>query len=336
MSLAALAYCFDLDLPANEKWLLVCLADYADVWGESVFPSLETLEARTGMSRSTLKRTFARVLERGLLQRLAPATPVSPAFYRIVGVPAPLSSSLTAEKTPSCPVPLRRAVILSFQATCEYCKRTSTSNDLDPDGKSWTIDRIDPGQRGGIYSPENVTLACRVCNIRKRTKPAPPGTRSLADLHRLTEGVQSEPSIENLEGGQIEPSEGVQIDPSRGVQIDLSERVQIDPSGGFKLNAEGVHGEPRSVIDPLVDPKKEQGAAPPTPIRTVNTDTDVNVAVITKLAHDVFDRLGETATISDLSDGLKYRCGQFRVAFTPDAVTKALESALHQRTRRRA
>ena len=44
MSLAALAYCFDLRLPANEKWLLVSLADYADEWGESVFPSLDTLE----------------------------------------------------------------------------------------------------------------------------------------------------------------------------------------------------------------------------------------------------------------------------------------------------
>lgn len=337
MSLSALAYCFDLRLPANEKWLMVCLADCADPWGESVFPSLDTLEERTGMSRSTLKRTFARVLERGILQRLAPATPVSPAFYRIVGVPEPLASKLPPAP-PSCPNALRRAVIFGFGATCEYCKRASGSGEVDPDGKSWTVDRIHPGARGGIYSPDNVTLSCRSCNQKKRTTAAPAGTRSLSDLHLVEKG-QIEPSPETTQGVHIEPSVGGQSEPS-SAPAEASEGVHPEPSGGFNLTRGRVHGEPRSVIDPVLDPeKKEQGAAPPTLpslVRRVATTDDPNMAVIIRLAHDVIDRLGAHASISDLADGLKYHCAQHRVPLTPDAVTKAIDAAHHQRSRRRA
>lgn len=65
--------------------------------------------------------------------------------------------------------------------------------------------------------------------------------------------------------------------------------------------------------------------------------TAVGLPVLTKLAHEVIDRIGETAQIADLADGLKYRCRQLRLTVSsPDDVTKALESALRQRTRRRA
>lgn len=62
----------------------------------------------------------------------------------------------------------------------------------------------------------------------------------------------------------------------------------------------------------------------------------VNVSVVTRLAHDVIADEGADASFADLADALKSRCAQLRVSLTPDAVTKAIESALHQRSRRRA
>lgn len=313
-----MAYCFELRLPANEKWLLVALADYADDWGESVFPSLDTLEERTGMSRSTLKRTIARVMERGLLQRLAASTPVSPAFYRIVGIePAGREPST---KAPTCPPVLRRAVILTFQATCEYCKRASDSNDLGPDGKPWTIDRLRPGVRGGIYSPDNVTLACRSCSQKKRTADAPAGTRSLTDRQRESEGVQIEPSPSAGEGVQDEPSGEVRMNPPGG---------QIEPREGVKLN-------PDPSLIRITDPSlNERTGAAPRPAALFGQEA--SLAVLTKVAHEVLDRMGGVWSMADLADALKYRCRQLRLTITfPTDVTKALESALHQRTRRPA
>jgi hypothetical protein len=63
---------------------------------------------------------------------------------------------------------------------------------------------------------------------------------------------------------------------------------------------------------------------------------DVNVNVVTRIAHDVLDAEGDDATFADLADALKSRCAKLRVSLTPDAVTKAIESALAQRRRRRA
>lgn len=79
-----------------------------------------------------------------------------------------------------CPVALRRQVIDAFGYICEYCGRRGVSG-ADPDGKPWHVDRLIPLE-AGRYEPTNVTLACARCNLRKCAKPAPPGTRSLADV----------------------------------------------------------------------------------------------------------------------------------------------------------
>lgn len=61
-----------------------------------------------------------------------------------------------------------------------------------------------------------------------------------------------------------------------------------------------------------------------------------NVNVITRLAHDAYANLGDQATIADLADALKFSCAKHGIGITPEAITTALESARHQRTRRRA
>jgi len=52
---------------------------------------------------------------------------------------------------------------------CRYCGQEGTV-DTGPDGARWHIDHIHPVKRGGNNYPENLALACRLCNSKKNTK----------------------------------------------------------------------------------------------------------------------------------------------------------------------
>lgn len=312
MSIEAIGYVMTLRLPASEKWLMVGLANHADPYGDSIFPALETLKDELGMSRPTLKRMFKKVLSLGLVERTAEATPVSPAFYRIVGVPVP--KEFVRERT--CPQVLRRAVILTFDSTCEYCHRPSVSRELDPDGKPWIIDRVVLGLRGGVYSPDNVTLCCRACSTKRKASPAPAGTRTLRQLQRLR-GVQNEPPAITGEGVHGEPPEDVALDPPG---------VHGDPPEGIKLNPEPCT---ESCMDPSLNLK-----AVAAPRRQPHEKPEDNLNVITVLAHAVYDLLGPPRTASEVgeyTENLKQRCADEGIAYDSDVVRKALDSALWQR-----
>lgn len=303
MSIAAIGYVFGLSLPSSEKWLLVCLADYADDWGDSIFPTLETLSDKSGMSEDTIKRAFRKLIAAGVVERLAASTPVSPAFYRIIGVPEPKQF----EKEPTCPASLRRAVIYLFKARCEYCQQTGTK-ELGADQKPWTIDRVVPGKRGGVYAPDNVTLACRFCNTKKRSNQAPVGTRTLADL-QADGSQQNAPSLDQAPGRTLPPSEGSKTPPSEGGT---------------------VHPDPLS--DPLSDPSSEKaGAKRPDRVPPVENPAD-NVGVITKLAHEAYDLLGMDVDPVELSETLKSRCATLHIVYRSDVVLTAIASARWQRT----
>lgn len=306
MSIEAIGYAFTLILPATEKWVLVCLANYADKSGESIYPKLETLEADSGMSRSTLKRALHELMKRGVLERLAESSPVSPAFYRIIGVPEP--REFKAEY--SCPPILRRAVIHAFANTCEYCKRTSESKESDPDGKTWHIDRVVPGYRGGVYAPDNVALACKSCNQKKKSNPAPAGTRTLRDLLGDKRTVQLERSYKRRVKAQIDPSER--------------------PPG--TLGGATVDSDPS--LDPGSDPSEDRaGAPPPRPRTNPNPERpEDNIRVITKLAHEAIDQLG--AYHNDLVETVKGLCAKRSIAYNSIVVRSALDSARWQRTQR--
>lgn len=76
-------------------------------------------------------------------------------------------------KLPPCPKDLREAVLEAFEGECAYCLRSGQEDGaFDPDGHPWHIDRILPGALGGRYIPDNVTLACRSCNLRKSADPS--------------------------------------------------------------------------------------------------------------------------------------------------------------------
>lgn len=86
-------------------------------------------------------------------------------------------------KREQCPRPLRREVIRAFDLTCQYCGARGTPEE-GPDGKPWAVDRLVPAALGGQYTPDNMTLTCASCNLKRSTKPVPTDTRSLADMRR--------------------------------------------------------------------------------------------------------------------------------------------------------
>lgn len=308
MSWQAFCHVINLTLPATEKWLLVCLSNHADVWGDSIFPSLDTLAAETGMSRSTVRRAFRELLDRDVLEQVAEATPVSPAFYRIVGVPEPKEPV----KEPQCQPALRRAVIHAFGYCCEYCHRAGT-RELGPDDKPWNVDRVIPGKRGGIYTPDNVTLACRGCNAKKKANPAPDGVRTLADRLRERRSQFETPS--KFVGGLTE-------DPPT-VQPETREVPQGTP-GGVNLTPEPVN---ESVLEPVTE--QVQAGAGPRRTPKAHEETTDNVGVITKLAHIVILELGPTHV--DLTEAVKAACAQHHIAYDSGVVRAAIESAIWQR-----
>ena len=66
------------------------------------------------------------------------------------------------------------ALIERDGAACVWCGRAPWRTDL-------TAEHIVPRSRGGRTSPENLTVACRVCNKRRGTRPVVAFVRSLLD-----------------------------------------------------------------------------------------------------------------------------------------------------------
>lgn len=66
---------------------------------------------------------------------------------------------------------LRRQVMDRCAYQCSYCRRRGTATH-DPDGAAWHIEHVVPVERGGPTHAENLTLACRQCNLSKSTRPA--------------------------------------------------------------------------------------------------------------------------------------------------------------------
>ena len=58
---------WDLDLPQNEKFVLLAYADHADHEGNNVFPSVKLVCEKTGYSRRSIQGLTKRLVDRGLL-----------------------------------------------------------------------------------------------------------------------------------------------------------------------------------------------------------------------------------------------------------------------------
>lgn len=61
---------------------------------------------------------------------------------------------------------LKAECLVAYDCICPYCERKGGEK-LDPDGRTWHLDRWWPGILGGEYEPCNVVLSCARCNLEK-------------------------------------------------------------------------------------------------------------------------------------------------------------------------
>lgn len=145
---------------------------------------------------------------------------------------------------------------------------------------------------------------------------------------RKAEGLAVSPST------LTSPSKGASKGLRSGIDADAAPDVAVSkghpsPSEGASKPLPSQYQDQDQKQDQVPEIRKQEKAG-----RSA-TDLDhepVNVNVLTRLAHDAIDDLGATASYADLADLLKTLARRHKVAMTPDAVTAALESALHQRT----
>lgn len=183
----------DLALPTKAKFLLVVLADTADMYGVC-YPSMATLSRKTCMPERTLQRQMQWLIEKGLVQTFWSFTDKI-RHKKIQHFRLNLASALKAPQPDfsNCTKELRLEVIARFNATCVYCGHNGDSEN-GPDGKPWHIDRILPGSKGGKYVASNVTLSCGPCNSSKGAKMAPSHVLSLGAILNK-EGCHSGDSV---------------------------------------------------------------------------------------------------------------------------------------------
>lgn len=88
-------------------------------------------------------------------------------------------------------------------------------------------------------------------------------------------------------------------------------------------------------IDRQVDRQDLKAGAPP--LAPLPENPDDNLGVITKIAHEAIDLLGQKADLGDLAEAVKARCAKLQIIHWPgDVVRRAIDSARWQRTHRSA
>ena len=68
MSIKLMTKAWELDLKANDKLVLLALADHANDDGEC-YPSLRKIEAKTGLSKQGLINAIKRLMDLGLIEK---------------------------------------------------------------------------------------------------------------------------------------------------------------------------------------------------------------------------------------------------------------------------
>lgn len=64
----------------------------------------------------------------------------------------------------------RRDFIVKHRGRCHYCNRGGLQ-DLGPDERPWHVDHMHALARGGEDTEDNLTLACKRCNLAKGVQP---------------------------------------------------------------------------------------------------------------------------------------------------------------------
>ena len=67
MSVKIMGLVWDLDLPQNEKFVLLAYADHADHNGNNIFPAVSTIAEKTGYSERSIQGITRSLEEKGYL-----------------------------------------------------------------------------------------------------------------------------------------------------------------------------------------------------------------------------------------------------------------------------
>lgn len=70
MSIRLMAKVWDAQMDTTLKFILLSLADYADDNGQNVYPSIATIQRKTGYGERTVQRAFRELEEAGILVRV--------------------------------------------------------------------------------------------------------------------------------------------------------------------------------------------------------------------------------------------------------------------------
>jgi 5-methylcytosine-specific restriction endonuclease McrA len=235
MSIQAMVRVFSLDVDANLKWILMCIADNANPFGEGAWPSVSTLVTKSSMSERTVQRCLAELSEIGLIKRVKSSR--SPTGQEIKLCFMGEFQARPRANTANCPPGLRGKLVEVFEAVCQYCGGEGDGEN-GPDGRTWNVDRILPGSRGGSYAPENITLSCSTCNIKKKDKEALSPPDSLA-----SRGVKLAPLTDS--GVSDWPPEWCQ-DDTPGVPNSTESGVKLAPESSL------------TVLEPFFNPNEEE------------------------------------------------------------------------------
>ncbi len=114
------------------------------------------------------------------------------------------------------------ALIERDGATCVWCGRAPWRTDL-------TAEHIVPRSRGGRTSPENLTVACRVCNKRRGTRPVVAFVRTL-----LEEGVEPQGDSLLIGLGRLAASDRRDLAAYGARQLALLQRLLDEQPGAAR------------------------------------------------------------------------------------------------------
>ena len=85
MSIKVMAQVWESNLPSEQKYVLLKMADHADDEGYRVFPSVKLVAHLTGVSERTVQRRLRELTEMGVLEVMREASHHHPTEYRIRG-----------------------------------------------------------------------------------------------------------------------------------------------------------------------------------------------------------------------------------------------------------
>jgi hypothetical protein len=222
VSVQAISWAWQQELPPNGKLVLIAIADNADDRGTNSWPSLETLARKTGYSSRQVKRIIDALVSVGVLSVSKAQLPNrrkdrQPNLYTLTMASEPLAIARSEWSTAGCNPDLRLEVIEAFDRMCAHCLRRG--DDCDPDGHPWEVDRVKSGRDGGQYVRDNVVLSCRACNRRGDI------------MSSRDEGTSEED--ENATGGHNEPDDGTPMshEPPITVQCEKKRDSYIRDNG---------------------------------------------------------------------------------------------------------